>query len=94
MDEDSDEEPLPLHDESTHDPIYDEPPRRTSKVDEDSDEEPLPLLDETTHDPIYDEPPRNLDLIYDDNGTNNPTYGVQLSGEHSFSGAHSEQLTQ
>ena len=71
MEEDSDEEPLPLHDEPPHNPIYDVPPY-------------TPIHDKPPHDPIYDEPPYNP--IYDElphNGNDNPTYGVLLSGENS-----------
>ena len=74
MEEDSDDEPLPLHDEPPHDPIYDEPPRN-------------PQYDEPPHNPIYDVPPRD-ELPH--NGNDNPTYGVLLSGEHSTSNKYSE----
>ena len=46
MEEDSDEEPLPLHDDPPNDPIYDKPPHRQ-------------IRDETAYNPIYDELPHD-----------------------------------
>ena len=44
MEEDSDEEPLPLHDDPPNNPVYDEPPRSS-------------VHDEPPHNPTHDKLP-------------------------------------